>query len=185
MDALDLPAVAGLEASYAIEGNIQNTKPDLDSSQTRYIRAGLVPYESLGRKAALPDGPLPVEGRDGISACARNDHAEQQRRATGLCESGNGRRVHAGLGFSALMLRPGETLRPNRRSSSAVFHVIEGSGEANVDGKLLKFEDSDVVAIPTHADIEIANRSTSKPCYLFQVDDAPMQRKLGFFEEFH
>jgi len=38
--------------------------------------------------------------------------------------------------------------------------------------------------VPTHASVEIANRSSGKPAFLFQVDDAPMQRKLGFFEEF-
>jgi hypothetical protein len=27
-------------------------------------------------------------------------------------------------------------------------------------------------------------RSAMKPAFLFQIDDAPMQRKLGFFEEF-
>jgi gentisate 1,2-dioxygenase len=28
----------------------------------------------------------------------------------------------------------------------------------------------------------IANKSARKPAFLFQVDDAPMQRKLGFYE---
>ncbi len=30
----------------------------------------------------------------------------------------------------------------------------------------------------------LANRSPRTPAFLFQVDDAPMQRKLGFFEVF-
>ena len=34
------------------------------------------------------------------------------------------------LGFSALMLRPGEAVRLGRRSASAVFHVVEGEGSA-------------------------------------------------------
>jgi len=52
-----------------------------------------------------------------------------------------------------------------------------------VDGAQLKFVESDTIAIPTHAHVQLMNRSTSKPCFLFQVDDAPLQRKLGFYEE--
>ena len=88
------------------------------------------------------------------------------------------------LGFSAIMLRPGETVKFNRRSSSAVFNVVEGAGQAQIDGVTLDWDINDTLAAPTHAKIELTNTSSSKPAFLFQVDDAPMQRKLGFFEEF-
>ncbi len=39
------------------------------------------------------------------------------------------------------------------------------------------------MAVPTHAKIQIRNNS-SKMAFLFMVDDAPMQRKLGFYEQF-
>jgi gentisate 1,2-dioxygenase len=32
--------------------------------------------------------------------------------------------------------------------------------------------------------MQIRNNSTTKMAFLFVVDDAPMQRKLGFYEEF-
>jgi gentisate 1,2-dioxygenase len=38
------------------------------------------------------------------------------------------------------------------------------------------------MAVPTHAALAISNKSATRPAFLFQVDDAPMQRKLGFFE---
>jgi gentisate 1,2-dioxygenase len=88
------------------------------------------------------------------------------------------------LGFSAIMLRPGEAIRPRRRSASAVLHVVEGEGQARIDSDTLGWSDQDTLAIPTHASVEIVNRSATRPAYLFQVDDAPMQRKLGFYEEF-
>ena len=89
------------------------------------------------------------------------------------------------LGFSAIMLRPGETATPLRRSASAVLHVVEGAVEAEIDGTTLRASESDTLAVPTHAQVKIANVSAAKPAFLFQVDDAPMQRKLGFFEVFH
>jgi gentisate 1,2-dioxygenase len=96
-----------------------------------------------------------------------------------------GRECMPVLGFSALMLRPGETIALPRRSASAVLHVVEGEGEAEVDGVSLSFGDSDTLAIPTHAKVLLANRSTKAPAFLFQIDDAPLQRKCGFYEVFN
>ena len=89
------------------------------------------------------------------------------------------------LGFSAIMLRPGETIAAPRRSASAVLHVIDGDGDVEVDGTTLTFSQSDTLAIPTHAKVLLANRSTKAPAFLFQIDDAPLQRKCGFYEVFN
>ena len=88
------------------------------------------------------------------------------------------------LGFSAIMLRPGESLRLPQRSASAVLHAVEGEGQAEIDGALLNWCESDTLAMPTHAKVQISNRSGTAPAFLFQVDDAPLQRKLGFYEVF-
>jgi gentisate 1,2-dioxygenase len=88
------------------------------------------------------------------------------------------------LGFSALALRPGETLSPRRKSASQVLHVIEGDGDAIIDGVEMKWTEASTIAVPTHAEMQIRNNSTTKMAFLFVVDDAPMQRKLGFYEEF-
>ena len=96
-----------------------------------------------------------------------------------------GRECMPVLGFSAMMLRPGETIALPRRSASAVLHVIDGEGEAEVDGMTLTFSDSDTMAIPTHAKVLLANRRTKAPAFLFQIDDAPLQRKCGFYEIFN
>ena len=71
-----------------------------------------------------------------------------------------------------------------RRSASSVFHAIEGQGTATVDGIEMAFVESDTFAAPTHADIRLANGSSKSPAYLFIVDDAPLHRKLGFYETF-
>ncbi|MGH8674551.1 MAG: hypothetical protein ACREVG_09605 [Burkholderiales bacterium] len=82
------------------------------------------------------------------------------------------------LGFSALMLRPGEDIRLRRRSASAVLHVIEGSGSALIDDTSLPFGESDTLAAPTHAEIRLTSASGKSPAFLFMVDarsrpDAP------------
>jgi len=88
------------------------------------------------------------------------------------------------LGFSAIMLRPAETVECARRSASAVLHVIEGEGAADIDEVTLTWDVNDTFAIPTHAVMRLTNRSSKKPVFLFMVDDAPLQRKLGFYEVF-
>ncbi|MGE0652272.1 MAG: cupin, partial [Alphaproteobacteria bacterium] len=88
------------------------------------------------------------------------------------------------LGFSAFMVRAGETVRTARRSCSAVAHVIEGEGEADVDGTTLVFGENDTFVLPTHSNFTVSNGSGRNPLFLFVVDDAPLQRKLGFYEEF-
>jgi gentisate 1,2-dioxygenase len=81
------------------------------------------------------------------------------------------------------MLRPGEDVRPRRRSASSVFHVIEGRGQSEIDGATFDWTENDTLAIPTHA--VVRHRASGKtPAFLFHVDDAPLHRKLGIYEEF-
>ena len=73
------------------------------------------------------------------------------------------------LGISALMLRPGETAQPVRRSASAVVHVIEGEGESVIDGTEISWSENDNFSVTTHAQLTLSNRSTSKTAFLFVV----------------
>jgi gentisate 1,2-dioxygenase len=185
LDALDLPIVHALEASYAVEGEAQTVRNEPDSSQSRYRRAGLVPYRSLdARRTRYPLLRYPwKEVREALTALAEvTPKGEMVQLAYVNPETG--RECMPVLGFSAIMLRPGETIAAPRRSASAVLHVIEGDGEAEIDGTALGFSDSDTIAVPTHAKVLLANRKTKAPAFLFQVDDAPLQRKCGFYEVF-
>lgn len=185
LDALDLPLIHGLEASYAIEGEIQAVTDPRNASTARFRQGGIVPYASLSRRR--DDYPLlrfpwqevrqTLTGLAGVTPKDEPVHVAYVNPETG-------RECMATLGFSALMLRPGEDLRLTRRSASSVFHVVEGSGTATVDGQALAFGESDTFAAPTHAEIRLANASGKTPAFVFVVDDAPLHRKLGFYEEF-
>jgi gentisate 1,2-dioxygenase len=186
LDALDLPIVRALEASYAIEGEPQQVRNEPDSSQSRYRRAGLVPYRSLdARRTRYPLLRFPWrEVRDALVALAEvTPKGELVQLA--YINPETGRECMPVLGFSAIMLRRGETVAAPRRSASAVLHIIDGEGEAEIDGVTLNFADSDTLAVPTHAKVLLANRKTRSPAFLFQIDDAPLQRKCGFYEVFN
>lgn len=185
MDALDLPLVFGMEASYALEGEPQAVRNAPDASATRYRRAGLVPYASL---AARP-GPYPLmrwpwdEVRSALEALAADTEAGRPVHL-GYVNPETGEECLPTLGFSALMLRPGEEVALPRDSASAVFHVVAGALQAEVAGTALAAEDADVLAAPAHAPVRLANRSATKPAFLFRIDDAPLQRKIGIYESF-
>jgi gentisate 1,2-dioxygenase len=185
LDALDLPIVRALEASYAVEGEPQAVRNEPDSSQSRYRRAGLVPYRSLdARRTRYPLLRYPwKEVLEALLALAEVTPKGEMVQVA-YVNPETGRECMPVLGFSAIMLRAGETIAAPRRSASVVLHVIDGDGEAEVDGKTLTFSQSDTLAIPTHAKVLLANRSTKVPAFLFQIDDAPLQRKCGIYEVF-
>ncbi|MBI0538793.1 cupin domain-containing protein [Roseomonas sp. KE2513] len=186
MDALDLPLVVGMEASYALEGASQTVKNGLDASVTRYRRAGLVPYQNFASpRAQYPLMRWPwAEVRAALEALA-SDTDEGKPVHLGYVNPETGGECLPTLGFSAIMLRSGEEVTLPRDSASAVFHVVSGTVQAEVAGEaLLNAEDADVFAAPAHARVRLVNRSTAKPAFLFQIDDAPLQRKIGIYERF-
>lgn len=185
LDALDLPLVHDIEASYCIDGESQPVANAPDASQTAYRRAGLLPYATLDtRKRDFPLLRFPwIEVRDALVGYARGcGPGEPVQLAYVNPESG--RECLPTLGFSALMLRPGEEIALVRRSASAIFHVIEGGGAVQVDGVDIDWDEADTFAAPTHAEIRLRNGSGHAPAFLFSVDDAPMQRSLGIYEVF-
>jgi gentisate 1,2-dioxygenase len=186
LDALDLPTVFAQEASYALEGPPQAVRNQPDHSQTHYRRAGLVPYRTLsGPRSAYPLLRYPwKEVREALLALAVVTEANEMVHIA-YVNPETGAECLPVLGFSAIMLRPGEAAKPQRRSASAVLHVVEGEIEAEIDGITLRADENDTMAVPTHAKLRIVNKSVRKPAFFLQVDDAPMQRKLGFFEVFN
>ena len=185
LDALDLPTIFALEASYCLEGAPQVVRNQPDASQNLYTKSGFAPFTSLSApKNRYPLKRFPwKDAKNALQALATVTNTGTPVQLAYINPE-TGEPCMPVLGFSATMLRPGETISPRRRSSSAVLHVIEGDVQAEIDGVVLNIGESDTAAVPTHARVKLANRSTSKPAFVFQVDDAPMQRKLGFFEEF-
>ncbi len=183
LDALDLPVISRLELSYAVEGERHAVRNAADRSRTTYRRAGLVPYASLGRRRE--DYPLIRFPWSEVSQSLRDlAGAAGPREPVHLAyvNPETGAECLPILGFSAQMLRPGEEVVVPRRSCSSVLHVIEGRGESQIDGVDLRWEEGDTIAIPTYA--KVRHRAGSGgPAFVFHVDDAPLHRKLGVYEE--
>lgn len=185
LDALDLPVIYGIEASYCTEGAAQNIHDPYNSGTVAFRQGGVIPYSRL--QPVRGDYPLLRFPWDQVrlsltelASVSASDEAVHMA----YINPETGEECLPTLGFSALMLRPGERLTMARRSSSAVFHVVEGEGLAVIDGTELPFAESDTLAAPTHARITLENQSATSPAFLFMVDDAPLHRKLKIYEVF-
>lgn len=182
MDILDHPIGFPMEAAYLVDTD----GPPLSNAPAAplppYVIAGLLPYRDPGQ--APPRHPMLRypwrEVRSALFALAARTPGDTPVHFR-YANPETGADCLPTLAFSVRMLRPGETLAVEQRSASAVFHVLEGRGESEIDGLTVSWSHGDVFAAPTFARTAHFNNGP-RPAFLFQIDDAPMQHKLGFFE---
>lgn len=181
LDVLDLPLVYYAEASYVIEGQPQHTAAE--AAERAYRNGGVVPAPVFSRSASrYPMLRYPWSGvRQALLDLAQaRPGIEAVQLAYINPETGDD--CQKILGFSALMLRPGEHLRLPARSSAMVFHQIEGAAEVSVEDNCLPLAGADTCCVPGYRPVSLRNASADIPAFLFIADDAPFQKKLGVYE---
>ena len=185
LDILDHPVAVPLDVSYVVPGSTAYELSNAaNAGDTVYRCAGLVPYRSPLQKP--PAYPLKIfkwqrvkKAADASAAAAGRDEAVHLR----YINPETGDSVLQTLNFSIRVLRPGEEIAPGRSSASMAFYVVGGDGESEIDAATYRWSASDALACPTYARIRHRNASSSKAAYLLQIDDVPLQHKLGFYEE--
>ena len=181
LDVLDLPVVYYMEASYVTEGKAQTVNSD--AAGVAYQRGGVVPSPLFARsQSPFPMLRYPwVDVRAALEALVRTQ-PEIEAVQVAYINPETGGDAQKILGFSALMLRPGETLNLPARSTAMVFHQIEGSARVSADVSRFTLRDADTCCIPGFTPIMLENLSASEAAFLFIADDAPLQKKLGLYE---
>jgi gentisate 1,2-dioxygenase len=81
------------------------------------------------------------------------------------------------------MLRPGARLKAHRHTGSAVYYVVEGTGETIIDGVRFAWGRGDVITLPSWALHEHANSSSRDAAILFSIQDRPVLEALGLYRE--
>lgn len=81
------------------------------------------------------------------------------------------------------MLRPGERLRAHRHTGSAVYYVVQGTGETIIDGCRFAWGKGDIIVLPSWAFHEHANVSTRDATVLFSIQDRPVLEAVGLYRE--
>ena len=182
LDVLDLPLVYYMEASYHVDGARQTVKPS--RGDRAYARAGLVPTPVFERaSSAYPMLRYPwANTRAALEALAAESSTSEAVQVT-FVNPETGADAQNILGYRALMLRPGETLRLPVRSPAAVFHLIEGAAEARIGEHAFALAQSDTCCAPGFTAATLTNRFTATPAFFFIADETPLHRKLGVYEQ--
>ncbi|NMG74160.1 cupin domain-containing protein [Aromatoleum diolicum] len=182
LDVLDLPLVYYTETSYAVEGKVQEVTTT--RMERQYARGGLVPSPVFARQSArsYPMLRYPwAEARVALLNLAKTQPGIDAVQVA-YVNPETGADCQNILGYSALMLRPGETLRLPARSPATVFHLIEGATTVDIGDNAFTLAPADTCCAPGYTPVMLANRSGSEPAFLFVADETPLHKKLGVFE---
>ena len=181
LDVLDLPMVYYMEASYVTEGKAQPVVSN--SADQAYQRGGVVPAPMFNRSSqSFPMLRYPwVDVRAALQALAASQPGIEAVQVA-YVNPETGADCQKILGFSALMLRPGERLALAARSTAMVFHQIEGGASVSLEDHQFNLAEADTCCIPGYTAITLTNRSADQPAFIFIADDAPLQKKLGVYE---
>ncbi len=182
LDALDLPLFVYLEGSYAKERELQKPKARPDASEVEYTAAGMLPSRSPGaprRRYPLLRYPW-QRTREALLRAAEHASAESPVELD-YVNPETGESCLPTLGFAAMALPAGKRLRSVKRSSSSVFHVVEGNGASTVDGMRFAWKSGDTFSAPVFANVD--HEAGSADAFLIRIHDAPLQQKLNFYEE--
>lgn len=181
LDVLDLPIIYYMEASYATEGKAQALTQEF--VERVYSRGGVVPFAGFVRSEEKnPMIHYPWAEVKKILNEIASTQADTEIVQVAYVNPETGKDCQQVLGFSALMLRPGQALSLPTRSTAMVFHQIEGGVEIEAEGTRFNLSDADTCCIPGYTEIAVKNASASEPAYVFIADDAPLQKKLGVYE---
>ena len=181
LDVLDLPLVYYMEASYHINGERQTVVPGQGDQQ--YARGGVVPSHVFDRsKKAYPMLRYAwADAKAALEALAADESAPEQVQVT-YTNPETGADAENILGFYALMLRPGQTLRLPARSPAQVFHVIEGAVQAQIVASTFTLAEADTCCAPGYEAVTLTNLNADQPAFIFIADESPLHRKLGVYE---
>jgi gentisate 1,2-dioxygenase len=169
------------ETSYAIEGQRQAVQPG--QGERAYTRGGVVPTPVFGRSGkAYPMLRYPwAQAKASLQALGA-DRPELEAVQVTYVNPETGADAQNILGFYALMLRPGQTLRLPVRSPACVFHQIEGGTAVTVEAQAFTLAEADTCCAPGYSAVTLRNTSATEPSFVFMADESPLHRKLGVFE---
>lgn len=187
LDGLDLPLVNGLECSFfsEIETKSQKLTRRDNESEALYATGQMRPawvkwsknYSPLSKFSWTQTEEALLTALDGKEKGSPTDGI--------LFEYTNpvtGGPVLPTMGCYVQLLPPRSHTEAHRHTSSAVYHVVRGSGSTIVDGQSVAWKERDTFSLPGWAVHEHVNAG-STPAILFSFTDDPTLRALGFYQE--
>jgi gentisate 1,2-dioxygenase len=97
-------------------------------------------------------------------------------------DGATGESVLPTIGCYLQMLRPRVETRAHRQTSTAVYHVIRGSGSSTIGDATYDWQAGDFFVVPPMAPHSHRNHGT-EPAILFSLQDVPLLKAVGLYYE--
>jgi gentisate 1,2-dioxygenase len=187
MDGLDYPLVRYLEGTVYQYADAKQQQADRTGlSERRYGAAGLRPYGHPDDEDTARRSLIHHRWETTHEALLRMAEAGDVNPFDDVMlqfvNPATGQGTFKTIACCIQMIRPGVRTRAHRHTGSAVYHVVEGSGETVIDGTPHAWERGDFLVVPPLAWHEHANLE-SEGAILFSIQDFPTLKALGLYRE--
>ncbi|MDF2118636.1 cupin domain-containing protein [Roseiarcaceae bacterium H3SJ34-1] len=162
LDVLDVPLVLGLNQVFYQPGDAE-TQRQRDQNAAVYSQLRY-PWKDVLAALSL----AAIDPHDGAQFLYKNQ------------EGGS---TLPTLQCMAQLLPAGFTTRTRRRTSSAIYFVVKGSGALQVEGTRYEWGPNDTFAVPNWSEHRLINHSQEDEALMFSVHDMPVLSALGLFRD--
>jgi gentisate 1,2-dioxygenase/1-hydroxy-2-naphthoate dioxygenase len=190
LDVLDSHLTNYLDATF--HDNYGEGPAQPITKRDGYCRQGL---GVVRPRTANPDGralPYTYKWRDSLNALTEMAGAGQVDHYDGVlleyAHPLSGGPTMPTIGCWVQLIPPGATTKPQRHTSSTIYHVVQGEGVTQVGEKQAVREDlswgaKDCFFVPAWNWYQFKNKSGKEPAIIFSVTDRPVLESLGLFRE--
>jgi gentisate 1,2-dioxygenase len=193
VDVLDVPLVEALnstmfEFGYS-EGDERKTVQSISAphgySTQLYARGGLMPTFVDHRRGRVDHSPMFVyrwkDTRAALEAMSNLLGSPYDAITVEYTNPATGGPVMTTTSYRSTLLRDGERTQAQRRTSSSVFVVLEGTGKAEINGKTFEWKPNDVFCVPAWTWYQL--ESAGGQAALYSVTDEPALKKFGLMRK--
>ena len=186
LDGLDVPVVTLFDASFA-EHLATPAHPETVPPGDTSLRYGRNMRPMRGTADDRRQGRQPLfhypyaEWRESLFALSRTGEPDPHLgHALEFINPADGGAVMPTISAHVRLLPSGFTSRPRASTDGTIFVVVEGSGEAVVDGHAVELGVRDTLVVPSWRELVLRAESD---LVLFAYSDRTAQEKLGLFRE--
>jgi len=187
LDGLDIPTVRHFDASFA-EGYAEDQFPEqapAGDSLNRYGRnmRPLKGHTADRRPAHQPLFHYPyAEWRPALDAMVESGAEIDPHlgHALEFMNPINGGPIMATISAHVRLLPEGFESQPRRSTDGTIFVVVEGTGEAVIEGEIITLKPRDIVVAPSWKSVAF---KAASPLVLFGYSDKACQEKLNLYKE--
>ena len=187
LDGLDIPLVHLLESVFyePYPEDVQPVTQPTDTTLLKYGAGALVPAWETSLSSHSPLMHYPWEQTRGAlhRLAPEVEGSPYDGVVLEYTNPTTGGPAFPTMACHAQLLRPGESTKAHRHTSSTIYHVVEGLGHSIVSGERLQWGSKDVFCVPGWTYHEHVNNSASEAAVLFSFTDLPVLRSLSLLRE--